>query len=228
MSAFGDSRIAVGTFNNSFKVSIDGESGSCSNGILFDSLSGNSYFINFDEVELDDVSDGVYLCIKKEAPFLRCTGVSVLTKTQAQSEQEKNDCLYEFCRIDKSRINNDIVYINDSLGYLDYLGAYLEPDFSESEIYDSQPFVRYTSGSINGYGVLDSKRTSLIKVPDSYNKEVVFGFSANANDESAEPSFQDIEDPIDSFFPVAVFDLEERSVTRLSRKNAENRTFNFE
>ena len=228
----------LGKFANSFTILEDGDKVTVSNGGIFDPISGDYHSINFDDLDLAEAKDeeegtfkDTFICIEKELPNLRCTGLKILTKEQA-AEQQQTDSLCEFVKINNSLINNDIIYTNESAGFYDYFGAYIEPDMEQDDPLESQQYIRYTSGTIidgdfQSHSIIEGKKSSIIKVPEQFTSSAVFGFIADSNGETPTPAFRSPEDSLDSFFPVAYIDVLRKTVTRLVREGDEIVNFDF-
>ena len=231
MSYLNRYKLYLGEFANSFTILEDGDKVTVSNGGIFDPISGDYHSINFDDLDLADSNKNAFICIEKELPNLRCTGLKILTKEQA-AEQQQTDSLCEFVKINNSLINNDIIYTNESAGFYDYFGAYIEPDMEQDDPLESQQYIRYTSGTIidgdfQSHSIIEGKKSSIIKVPEQFTSSAVFGFIADSNGETPTPAFRSPEDSLDSFLPVAYIDVLRKTVTRLVREGIETVNFDF-
>lgn len=185
----------------------------------------------YEKAKEDGTFKNAFICIEKELPNLRCTGLKILNKEQAAAQQ-KTDSLCEFVKISGSLINNDIIYTNESARFYDYFGAYIEPDMEQDDPLESQQYIRYTSGTIidgdfNYHSIIEGKKSSIIKVPEQFTSSAVFGFIADSNGETPTPAFRSPEDSLDSFFPVAYIDVLRKTVTRLVREGDETVNFDF-
>jgi len=234
MSYLKRNKLNLVEFNNSFRILEYGDEVTISNGGILDPISGDYHSINFNDLDLADAKGDTFICIEKELPNLRCTGLKILTKEQA-AEQQQTDSLCEFVKINNSLINNDIIYTNESAGFYDYFGAYIEPDMEQNDPFESQQYIRYTSGTIidgeNNYHSIteEGKKSSIIKLPKEFTSSAIFGFGAISNGETPTPAFRSPEDSLDSFLPVAYIDVLAKTVTRLikGRYGRETVKFNF-
>lgn len=233
-------KLYLGKFANSFRMLETITTNiTISNGGIFDPISGDYHSINFNDLDLAEAKDeeeetfkDTFICIEKELPNLRCTGLKILTKEQA-AEQQQTDSLCEFVKINNSLINNDIIYTNESAGFYDYFGAYIEPDMEQDDPLESQQYIRYTSGTIidgesNRHSITEEgKKSSIIKVPEQFTSSAIFGFIADSNGETPTPAFRSPEDSLDSFLPVAYIDVLRKTVTRLIKEGRETVNFDF-
>jgi len=231
MSYLKRNKLNLVEFNNSFRILEYGDEVTISNGGILDPISGDYHSINFNDLDLADAKGDTFICIEKELPNLRCSGLKILTKEQA-AEQQQTDSLCEFVKINNSLINNDIIYTNESAGFYDYFGAYIEPDMGQGDPFESQQYIRYTSGTIiDGDGNYHStteegKKSSIIKFPKEFRSSAIFGFGAVSNGETPTGDFRSPEDSLDSFLPVAYIDILGKTVTRLI-KGGETVNFDF-
>jgi hypothetical protein len=234
MSYLKRNKLNLVEFANSFTILESADDVTISNGAIFDPISGDYHSINFDDLDLADAKGDAFICIEKQLPNLICTGLKILTKEQA-AEQQQTDSLCEFVKINNSLINNDIIYTNESAGFYDYFGAYIEPDMEQNDPFESQQYIRYTSGTIidgeNNYHSIteEGKKSSIIKLPKEFTSSAIFGFGAISNGETPTPAFRSPEDSLDSFLPVAYIDVLAKTVTRLikGRYGRETVKFNF-
>jgi len=232
MSYLKRNKLNLVEFNNSFRILEYGDEVTISNGGILDPISGDYHSINFNDLDLADAKGDTFICIEKELPNLRCTGLKILTKEQA-AEQQQTDSLCEFVKINNSLINNDIIYTNESAGFYDYFGAYIEPDMEQDDPLQSQQYIRYTSGTIidgefNYHSTTEEgKKSSIIKVPEQFTSSAIFGFIADSNGETPTPAFRSPEDSLDSFLPVAYIDVLRKTVTRLIKEGRETVNFDF-
>ena len=223
MSYLKRNKLNLVEFNNSFRILEYGDEVTISNGGILDPISGDYHSINFNDLDLADAKGDTFICIEKELPNLRCTGLKILNKEQAAAQQ-KTDSLCEFVKISGSLINNDIIYTNESAGFYDHFGVYIEPDMEQDDPLESQQYVRYTSGTIraryNFHPIMEGKKSSIIKVPVEFGTTntsfALFGFTAASNDEPPTASFRSPIDSFDSsFLPVAYIDVFRKTVTSL-------------
>ena len=248
-------KLYLGKFANSFTILESPDDVTISNGGIFDPISGDYHSINFDDLDLtgakaeaeaeaegeaeaeayekakeDGIFKNAFICIEKELPNLRCTGLKILNKEQAAAQQ-KTDSLCEFVKISGSLINNDIIYTNESAGFYDYFGAYIEPDMEQDDPVESQQYIRYTSGNINDQSIMEGKKSSIIKVPAEFGStntsSALFGFTADSNDEPPTATFRSPIDSLDSFLPVAYIDVFTKTVTRFIKEGRERVNFDF-
>jgi len=230
MSYLKRNKLNLVEFNNSFRILEYGDEVTISNGGILDPISGDYHSINFNDLDLADAKGDTFICIEKELPNLRCSGLKILTKEQA-AEQQQTDSLCEFVKINNSLINNDIIYTNESAGFYDYFGAYIEPDMEQDDPFESQQYIRYTSGTIidgdfQSHSIIEGKKSSIIKVPEQFTSSAIFGFGAISNGETPTAEFRSPEDSLDSFLPVAYIDILGKTVTRLI-KGGETVNFDF-
>jgi hypothetical protein len=234
MSYLKRNKLNLVEFANSFTILESADDVTISNGAIFDPISGDYHSINFNDLDLADAKDDAFICIEKELPNLICKGLKILTKEQAaEQQQQQTGSLCEFVQINNSLINNDIIYTNESAGFYDYFGAYIEPDMEQDDPFESQQYIRYTSGTIidgdfNYHSITEEgKKSSIIKLPKEFTSSAIFGFGAISNGETPTGEFRSPEDSLDSFLPVAYIDVLAKTVTRFVRAGRETINFDF-